>query len=445
MKEWLPRGIIHGKGYSKRKEPHMKENTKRRKKAIVGFKETLGREWIIGQLYGIYESGKQGFDSMMMKLGRMMAETIMYIEREELAGPDYMPIRPDVRKWASQGGSVFIGDQKIKQVQHPRLRGPQGEIAIKSYQKMKEPGGFSEELLGKVLRGISCRKYKGTVTEAAGAFGVSASAVSAHIIKATTKKLREFKERTLSAFAPFAIFIDTIHRGGDAFIVALGLDVNGRKTPLGFWQGATENHEICEELFADMECRGLKISRRIIWVTDGGKGVIKVLRDRFGKKLIHQRCTIHKDRNIQKHLAKKYRKEAHRRFTAALEQNNYEDARRMLLDMEKWLRGINESAADSLLEAFEEILTLHRLKIPALLRQTLHSTNPIESMFSTVREAEGNIKRYRKGRMTQRWLAAVLLYAEKGFKRIKGYASIPDVIRSIEAAEENEISRKMAA
>lgn len=423
----------------------MKETTRKRKKAILGFKGACGREWILEQLYRIYESGKQGFDSMMLKLGRMMAETIMYIEREEVAGPDYAPFNPDIRKWASQSGSVYIGDQKIKEVAHPRLRGPEGEIALRSYQKLKEPGGFSDELLAKVLRGISCRKYKETVTEAAEAFGVSASAISAQIIKATARKLKEFKERSLSAFEPFAIFIDTVHRGGEAFIVGLGIDVKGKKMPLGFWQGATENHEICDELMADMERRGLKISRRIIWVTDGGKGVIKTLRERFGKKLIHQRCTIHKDRNIQKHLAKKYRKDAHRRFRTALDQNSYEDARRMLLDMEKWLRGINESAADSLLEAFEEILTLHRLKIPGLLRKTLHSTNPIESMFSTVRDTEGNIKRYRNSNMKQRWLAAVLLHAEKGFRRIKGYASIPDVIRNIEAEEEsNETQRKAA-
>ena len=98
---------------------------------------------------------------------------------------------------------------------------------------------------------------------------------------------------------------------------------------------------------------------------------------------------------------------------SALEQNSYEDARQMLLDMEKWLRGINESAADSLLEAIEEILTLHRLKIPGLLRKTLHSTNPIESMFSMVRDAEGNIKRYRNSTMMQRWLASVLPDCER--------------------------------
>ncbi|MBI4681368.1 MAG: transposase [Nitrospirae bacterium] len=380
----------------------------------------------------------------MKEIGRMMAETIMYIDREETSGPDYQPFSPEVRKWASQTGSVYIGDQKV-QVEHPRLRGKQGEILLKSYEKLKEPDGFSEELLTKVLRGISCQKYAETVIEAAQAFGVSASSVSQHIISATAKQLKEFRERSLTAFKPFAIFLDTIHRGGEAFIVGLGIDALGFKTVLGFWQGATENHEICEELLADLVNRGLLLTRKIIWVTDGGKGIIKALKEKFGKKLIHQRCTIHKDRNIQRHLAKKYRKESHRKFRTALEQNSYEDARQMLLDMEKWLRGINESAADSLMEAIGEILTIHRLKVPGLLRKTLHSTNPIESMFSTVRDVEGNIKRYRNSRMMQRWLASVLLYCEKGFKRVKGYALIPDVIRNIEAREKINVAIKIAA
>jgi transposase-like protein len=299
--------------------------------------------------------------------------------------------------------------------------------------------------LDKVLRGISCRKYAETVIDTARAFGVSAGSVSRHIVAVTSKKLREFKERDLSDFEPFAVFIDTIHRGGEAFMICLGIDIAGVKRVLGFWQGATENHVLCEELLADMERRGLRISRRIIWITDGGKGIGKALRERFGKKLIHQRCTIHKDRNIQKHLAKRYRKEAHRRYVIALEQSRYEDARQMLLDLEKWLREINESAADSLLEAMEEILTLHRLKVPAILRKTLHSTNPIESMFATVRDVEGNIKRYRGSRMLQRWLATVLLYCEEGFRRIKGFASIPAVIANIEAEQEETIALKNAA
>jgi len=412
----------------------MKVNTRKRRNARRVFEQMYGKQEMIDRMYQIISQGKQGLDAFLLEIGRTMAETIMYIEREELSGPEYHPISSKIQKWASQGGSIYLGDQKIS-VEHPRLRGKKGEMALESYQKLKEPGAFSEELLCKILRGISSQRYSETVIEAANAFGVSASSVSRHIVSVTTKKLKDFKERDLSDFRAFAIFIDTIHRAGKAFMVALGIDAEGQKRVLGFWEGATENNEVCKGLFMDLEQRGLNLTKKVVWVTDGGSGIIKALKEKFGKKLIHQRCTIHKDRNIQKHLPKRYRKEAHRRFRTALEQTEYKDARQMLLEFERWLREINESAADSLLEAIEEILTLHRLKVPALLRKTLHSTNPIESMFSTVRDCEGNIKRYRGSRMSQRWLAAVCLHCEKGFRRVKGFASIPNVIATMEAEQ----------
>ena len=119
----------------------------------------------------------------------------------------------------------------------------------------------------------------------------------------------------------------------------------------------------------------------------------------------------------------------------------------MLLELEAWLRTKNESAADSLLEAFEELLTVHRLKVPALLRKTLLSTNPIESMFSLVRHSEQNIKRTRGSAMLKRWLGTVLLYCEQQFKRVKGFAGIAQVMATIEAehAEPQPAQTKKAA
>jgi transposase-like protein len=318
-------------------------------------------------------------------------------------------------------------------------------MKLRTYGKMKKRGAFSEELLGRALRGLAGRRYQETLVGAAQAFGVSASSVSRHLVEATAVKLKEFRERSLKDVHCFAVFLDTIHRGGEAFIIALGLDVCGRKHALGFWQGATENHEICQALLSELESRGLVLSKKIVFVTDGGKGIIKALKERIGIGLVHQRCTIHKDRNIQRHLAKRWRQEAHRRFRAALEQNSYLDAKRMLRDFEQWLSQINESAAESLREAREEILTLHRLRVPALLRKTLHSTNPIESMFSMVRDCEGNLKRYRGSRMSQRWLAAVLLHCEQGFKRVKGYAAIKTVVTAIEAEQADSRKLKSAA
>jgi hypothetical protein len=76
--------------------------------------------------------------------------------------------------------------------------------------------------------------------------------------------------------------------------------------------------------------------------------------------------------------------------------------------------------------------------VPALLRKTLTSTNPIESMFSTVRDCEKNIKRYRNSTMSQRWLASVLLQSENNFRRIKGFREINIVVTTIERMDEGE-------
>lgn len=61
-------------------------------------------------------------------------------------------------------------------------------------------------------------------------------------------------------------------------------------------------------------------------------------------------------------------------------------------------------------------------------------------MFSTVRDCEVNIKRYRGSAMSQRWLASFILYCEQGFRRIKGYSRIADLIERIEREQGDTVS-----
>ena len=409
----------------------MKIETSNRKKAMAGFRQISDQEQRRQQMHEILQSGTKALNEITLELGRQIAEFILYSEREERAGPDYQPRTEGLYKWASEPGSVYLEGQKVK-VQRPRLREGDREVRLKSYRALRQKEGFSQQLLQQSLAGLSARQYRQTLFNAAEAFGVSPSAVSEGLVEATTQKLKVFRERRLEDFDAFAMFLDTVHRAGAAFVVALGLDISGQKRVLGFWEGATENAEVAQALLSDLEQRGLRLSAKILFIADGGKGLAKTLRDRYGSKLLLQRCTIHKDRNLQAHLPKKYRAEAHRRLVVALEQNDYKEAEKLLQELEKWLRAINESAADSLLEAFSELLTLHRLKVPALLRKTLHSTNPIESLFSCVRFCEKNIKRYRDSTMAQRWLASVLLHAEITFRTVKGVEQIQAVRQNIE-------------
>jgi hypothetical protein len=86
----------------------------------------------------------------------MLAETIMDMEREERSGPEGKHLHTGVYKWAYQKGSIYCGDQKIH-VGHPRLRGPEGEIALSTYETLKQRGAFSEEILAGVsfIRAVS--------------------------------------------------------------------------------------------------------------------------------------------------------------------------------------------------------------------------------------------------------------------------------------------------
>ena len=73
----------------------------------------------------------------------------------------------------------------------------------------------------------------------------------------------------------------------------------------------------------------------------------------------------------------------------------------------------------------------HRLGVPLGLRQSLSSTNLIESCLSTVRHVTRNVKRWRGGAHIARWTVAGLLEAERKFRRVKGYRRLVELTRKL--------------
>jgi hypothetical protein len=76
--------------------------------------------------------------------------------------------------------------------------------------------------------------------------------------------------------------------------------------------------------------------------------------------------------------------------------NNYTEAKEALQKIFLHLEPIDPSAARSLQEGLEEMLTVHRLGIGAVLRRKPGTANPIESCLSTVQRVARNVKRWRK-------------------------------------------------
>ena len=62
-----------------------------------------------------------------------------------------------------------------------------------------------------------------------------------------------------------------------------------------------------------------------------------------------------------------------------------------------WLeRNGYDEAAGSLREGMEETLTVVKLALPALLRQSLATTNAIENLNGTIRRVSRNVKRWKR-------------------------------------------------
>jgi transposase-like protein len=155
---------------------------------------------------------------------------------------------------------------------------------------------------------------------------------------------------------------------------------------------------------------------------------------RFGAKAWIQRCRVHKKRNIKKYLPKKYHGMLSMKLGMAWEMTDYEQARQELRKVQDWLASINQAAARSLEEGFEETLTINRLQLPPKLRRLLATTNIIESCFSLTGDLCRNVKRWRDANMAWRWAGTILREAEKRFHRVQGYRELPLLLNALAKA-----------
>jgi putative transposase len=118
----------------------------------------------------------------------------------------------------------------------------------------------------------------------------------------TKEKLAELMGRDLGKLTLCAMMIDGIHVDEHLVLVALGSDAHGDKHVLGLYEGATENTTSCIGLLSDLEARGVRTDRAMLFVIDGSEALSKAIRAKFGTRALIQRCQVHKKRTVEDHL-----------------------------------------------------------------------------------------------------------------------------------------------
>ncbi|MDZ7359448.1 MAG: hypothetical protein ONB46_01800 [candidate division KSB1 bacterium] len=89
---------------------------------------------------------------------------ILQDEVTSLAGPRYArdTTNRSMKRWGKQRSSVHLADQKVP-LRVPRVRDVQrnGEIPLTSYHQLQRPRATEEQLLVRIIRGLSCQNYDG--------------------------------------------------------------------------------------------------------------------------------------------------------------------------------------------------------------------------------------------------------------------------------------------
>jgi transposase-like protein len=304
-------------------------------------------------------------------------------------------------------------------------------VWLETYAAASDPFELEASILAALKAGVSTREVRDVVPESP---GTSRSSVSRLWCEVGHRFVEELRSRDLSDTDWVAMMIDGIRLSDDeTAVAALGIDREGAKHVLDFELGSSENTEVCRCLMRRLVKRGFKCRRRLYVVLDGSDALRSALLEFFPDAVV-QRCLVHKERNIKSKLSKRHWGEAARLFKRLREVQGEDAAAEVVEEMAAFLKVKNLKAYESLLEAGEELTALHRLNVPNTLHRSLLSTNAIENSFRNTRRKLGRVTRFRaETDQASRWLAFSLLEAEKGFRRILGYAQIGSLVKALEA------------
>jgi transposase-like protein len=308
---------------------------------------------------------------------------------------------------------------------------------VDAYEAFSGSDLLGEIALERMMAKLSTRRYRAGLEPVGGAVEASArstskSSVSRRFVARTETALAELMDADLAPLDVVAVMIDGVHFAGHCCVVALGIGIDGTKTPLGVVEGDTENATVVKDLLAGLRDRGLDVTRPTLVVIDGAKALTAAVHAVFDHPVV-QRCQLHKIRNVEAKLPKALAATVTKKMRAAYHDPDPLAAEATLDALARSLDRAHPGAAGSLREGLAETLTINRLGVPPTLARTLRSTNAIESMIEICRDHSANVKRWRDGHMALRWCAAGMGEAAKQFRRVNGHLHLGALRRALDA------------
>ena len=284
------------------------------------------------------------------------------------------------------------------------------------------------------LRGLSMGDFQEAL---AALLGKDAPNLSPAVISRLTAEWQgeyeRWQKRDLSARRYVYVWADGVflqarmEDHGECMLVLIGATPEGKKELIGFQVGVRESTQSWRELLVEAKSRGLTIAPELA-IGDGALGFWKAL-DAVFPATRHQRCWVHKTANVLNKVA------------LSVQANMKKDLREVYL-------APNRASAEVAIDIFAEkygakydkavdCLTKDRdallayFEFPAEHWDHLRTTNPIESVFATVRHRTVRTKGSLSPTTARLMVFRLVIAASTTWRRLKGTNHLPKIIAGV--------------
>jgi len=284
------------------------------------------------------------------------------------------------------------------------------------------------------LRGVSTGDFQEALTALLGADAPNLSpGVISRLTAGWQDEYDRWQRRDLAARRYVYIWADGVYLQArmepqaECMLVILGATPEGKKELLGFQVGVRESAQSWRELLVDLKARGLSVPPELA-VGDGALGFWKALDEVFpGTR--HQRCWFHKVANVLNHFPKSMQPSV----TAGMREiSNAETRAAALAAIEifkekyaaKYERGVTCLTKDT-----EAMLAF--FDFPAEHWDHLRTSNPIESVFATVRHRTVRTKGALSQKTAKLMVFTLVRAASNKWRKLNGTNQLPRVIEGV--------------
>jgi len=343
-------------------------------------------------------------------------ERLRYERRADGGAGGYRDGYDRTRSIATNRGPITI--------ERPRVRGVPfaSEILPKHRRKLET---VDRSLTDLWLDGLATRDFEDTLRAFLGADAPLSAATITRTNQVLCKEFDAWNRRRLDNVEIVFTWADGIYLGAGPdderriFLVVLGADRLGEKQLLAICESLSQSEAAWEELSAALAKRGLRAPALL--VADGALGLWAASQKAW-PGVAEQRCWLHKIRNAEEKLPTKLQPAIRKALTEIMYAEREPEARRKLELLAKSHERTYPKVASCLRDDVDRMFAYYRFPHACWIH--LRSTNPIESIFSPIRNRTDAMKRLRTGKFAGAVLLALVNKLSKSWRRLRGYRDL---------------------